>query len=79
MGANDKWLLPLILVYFVLLLLFLFVLLGFSISSSLFTRLPPPCYVHRGGGTDGEGTVPLGRSSNMEEIMGQDPLMWVFV
>jgi hypothetical protein len=80
MGANDKWLFPLILVYFVLLLLFLSVLSGFSVSSLLFTRLPPPCYVRQGeGGTDGEGAVPVGRSSNMEEIMRQDPLMWVFV
>jgi hypothetical protein len=79
MGANDKWLFPLILVYFVLLLLFLSVLSGFSVSSLLFTRFHRHAMYVREGGTDGEGAVPVGRSSNMEEIMRQDPLMWVFV
>ncbi|CAO2185408.1 unnamed protein product [Urochloa humidicola] len=48
MGAADKWLLPLVSVSFVSLLLFLSALSGFSASSSLFARLPPPSYVRRG-------------------------------
>jgi len=48
MGAADKWLLPLVSVSFVSLLLFLSALSGFSASSTLFARLPPPSYVRRG-------------------------------
>jgi hypothetical protein len=48
MGAPDKWLLPLVSVSFVSLFLFLSALSGFSASSSLFSRLPPPSYVRRG-------------------------------
>ncbi|OEL19431.1 hypothetical protein BAE44_0019548 [Dichanthelium oligosanthes] len=48
MGAADKWLLPLVSVSFVSLLLFLSALSGFSASSALFARLPPPSYVRRG-------------------------------
>ncbi|XP_020405727.1 beta-glucuronosyltransferase GlcAT14A isoform X1 [Zea mays] len=48
MGAADKWLLPLVSVSVVSLLLFLSALSGFSASSALFARLPPPSYVRRG-------------------------------
>lgn len=48
MGAADKWLLPLVSVSFVSLLLFLSALSGFSASSALFARIPPPSYVRRG-------------------------------
>ncbi|CAM0878841.1 unnamed protein product [Alopecurus aequalis] len=48
MGAADKWLLPLVSVSFVSLMLFLSALSGFSASSALFARLPPPSYVRRG-------------------------------
>lgn len=42
MGAADKWLLPLVSVSFVSLMLFLSALSGFTASSALFARLPPP-------------------------------------
>uniref|UniRef100_A0A3B6GLH8 BGGP Beta-1-3-galactosyl-O-glycosyl-glycoprotein n=1 Tax=Triticum aestivum TaxID=4565 RepID=A0A3B6GLH8_WHEAT len=48
MGAADKWLLPLVSVSFVSLMLFLSALSGYSASSALFARLPPPSYVRRG-------------------------------